>query len=184
MLSCQSKKIRAAFCTLFLAGISATLLAQAPAAQPVSSTPPTQFACADQEANFRIKKVNESSTAPATSGKADIYLIGNVPRTELFMKTPVVFVGMDGKWIGATRGKSYFQVQVNPGTHHLCVMSSAHLAFNSFTAEPGHAYYFLSSNSVNLVGVDGGATYNLVFNSVNDDEGAYLISQYQEVAPK
>ena len=58
-------------------------------------------------------------------------------------------VGVDGSWVGANHGKSYFFFPVDPGEHHLCIdwqSSNKNLVgmgyAASFTAEAGKVYYF------------------------------------------
>lgn len=60
-------------------------------------------------------------------------------------------VGLDGVWVGANHGKSYFFVLVNPGDHHFCVAQQTMLKASSkpgsaltLKAEAGKAYYFLA----------------------------------------
>jgi len=59
-------------------------------------------------------------------------------------------VGLDGQWIGATNGNSYFYFSVDPGEHHLCTNWQGFSFLGKtraagalhFTAEPGGVYYF------------------------------------------
>jgi hypothetical protein len=47
-------------------------------------------------------------------GKALVYFIVD------FVTAPTMRVGVDGNWVGANNGKSYFFFQINPGEHNLC----------------------------------------------------------------
>ncbi len=57
-------------------------------------------------------------------------------------------VGLDGSWVGANHGKSYFFVSVDPGEHAACTeWQSSHKIYSrqsaalSFRAEAGKVYY-------------------------------------------
>ncbi|MFY9531897.1 MAG: hypothetical protein WAR24_23585 [Candidatus Acidiferrales bacterium] len=58
-------------------------------------------------------------------------------------------VGLDGAWVGANHGKSYFFFPVDPGDHHLCTAWQSVLktlsqlgSAASLAAEAGMVYYF------------------------------------------
>jgi hypothetical protein len=63
---------------------------------------------------------------------------------------PSTLLGLDGQWIGATNGNSYFYFSVDPGEHHLCTNwqrfsflgKTRTVGALHFTAEPGGVYYF------------------------------------------
>jgi hypothetical protein len=48
-------------------------------------------------------------------GKALVYFLVD------FVAAPTMRVGVDGNWVGANNGKSYFFLQINPGEHNLCM---------------------------------------------------------------
>jgi hypothetical protein len=86
--------------------------------------------------------------------------------------------GLDGVWIGANQGDSYFSFVVTPGEHHLCVNwqskfgnESSHHALANFQADAGKNYYF----RVRVWGKAGQAYMDL--DAVNNDEGRYLVSR-------
>src|ERR1022692_4903336 len=62
---------------------------------------------------------------------------------------PTVRVSLDGSWVGANRGASYFFFPVEPGEHHLCAdwqsappsVVGRKLALSNLGAEPGQTYY-------------------------------------------
>ena len=93
-----------------------------------------------------------------------------------FMHATVRF-GMDGAWVGANSGNSYFALTVEPGVHHLCASWQSALGntkkdvdVTSFTAEPGHVYYFAAAVTVNS---RTSITFGL--SQLNEDEGKYLV---------
>ncbi|MFP5229593.1 MAG: hypothetical protein ACLGXA_18420, partial [Acidobacteriota bacterium] len=84
--------------------------------------------------------------------------------------TPTTRLGLDGDWVGATHGSSWFYFQVAPGVHHLCAETvtpaESDYAQLHFTAQSGEVYYFdakrlswfregLSWSDMTLLPVDG-----------------------------
>ncbi len=64
------------------------------------------------------------------------------------MRTPSMRVGMDGVWIGATQGASYFSLDILPGEHD-CVWLAVRIwpfekdgGLDFFHSESGEVYYF------------------------------------------
>lgn len=85
--------------------------------------------------------------------------------------------GMDGAWVGANYGNSYFAVTVDPGIHHLCASWQSSLGtlkknvdLTSFTAEPGQVYYFAAQ--VIVVARD---SFTFGISQLNEDEGKYRV---------
>jgi hypothetical protein len=90
-------------------------------------------------------------TLPPEADKAVIYIFQDAKRdsSARYIGNTTTRVGLDGVWVGANHGKSYFFVLVNPGDHHLCVAEQAILKTSSklgsalsVTAEAGKVYYF------------------------------------------
>jgi hypothetical protein len=134
---------------LFL--MTSLLLAQA-------QTPDTRVApsCGPDKVKFNVMTLkNPHQVKQPDAGKALVYFIednsafGSVPR-------PTTRAGVDGEWVGAAQGNSYFYFSVDPGEHHLCAcwqtwvgpgVDAAHkTAAAHFTAEPGGVYYFRVKN--------------------------------------
>jgi len=81
---------------------------------------------------------------------------------------------MDGAWVGANHGNSYFSVSVAPGEHHVCVTLQSSLVAQRvelahFTAEADRVYYFrtrlVMSRTVELLELD----------PIDSDQGKYLV---------
>lgn len=113
--------------------------------------------------------------------KAVVYFVeddsefGTVPK-------PTTRIGLDGAWVGATHGNSYFYVPVDPGEHHLCaswqtavvVFQGHQTAAAHFTAEPGGVYYFEVRNTwARDVG-----TARIRLKLLDSDEGQLLAGKY------
>lgn len=164
-------------------------------------------ACGDDSVKFDVKtEVNQAAPAPPTAGKAQIIFVEDGDaRTGSFVH-PIVRYGMDGSWVGANHGDSYFTVDVEPGTHHLCAnWQSSNQTFKksfdvaSFAAEPGKVYYFVvkagatgggggyvtpamgSNGAMTRGGMVFGGALNINFNltQLSEDEGKYRVKAWK-----
>jgi hypothetical protein len=82
-------------------------------------------ACGPIDASFNVR-LDESQRALAQPepGKALIYFIyDSGAASDVFPPTEPMMLGIDGVWVGANRGNSYFAVSVSPGEHHMCAAS-------------------------------------------------------------
>ncbi len=105
-------------------------------------------ACGDDSVKFNVKtEKNQPPPAPPPAGKAQIVIINNAGFARY---------GIDGAWVGANDGNSYFAVAVDPGERHLCAKYNISAMYPgrvkqetamvaSVTAEAGKIYYFQSS---------------------------------------
>ena len=89
----------------------------------------------------------------------------------------LVKVGVDGSWIGATKGDSYIFLATTPGEHHLCVNWQSRLgerarsfAMADLNAEAGNVYYF----RVKLFPGQGDFSFDL--DPINSDHGKFLVA--------
>lgn len=100
-------------------------------------------ACGDEKVKFDIKtEKNQPAPAGPAAGKAEIIFIQtNEGRDTFFTIAPTRF-GVDGAWVGANQGNSYFTLAVEPGVHHLCTVWETKAEVASFTAEAGQVYYY------------------------------------------
>ncbi len=134
--------------------------------------------CGADSVKFDVK-TEKSEAAPAgpAEGRAQIVFIENENQViGPFMHATVRF-GMDGAWVGANSGNSYFVLEADPGVHHLCASWQSSLGntkkdvdATSFTAEPGQVYYFAAQVTVNS---ETSITFGL--SPLNEDEGKYLV---------
>ena len=103
----------------------------------------------DVEFNFKTDK-NQHPTAQVEPGKAMVYIFNSVRTSaSINLGTVTVRVGVDGSWVGANHGDSYFYFAVDPGDHRICAQwQSSFGRFSklasaaSLSAEPGQVYYF------------------------------------------
>jgi hypothetical protein len=99
-------------------------------------------------------------------------------KTGIFTGDATTRVGMDGAWMGANKGDSYFTLSVPPGEHHLCVDWQANFgptkekySLLSFTAEAGGVYYFQAKVTV----ISEAAERSLILTRLSEDEGKYRV---------
>jgi hypothetical protein len=154
-------------------------------------------ACGDDSVKFDVA-TQKDQLAPASpaAGQAQIVFIESFVRNIGWIGGgPIIRFGMDGAWVGADKGDSYFTLTVNPGVHHLCAslqtisgrMKKNSVELTSFTAEPGKTYYYqftLSVGAHSTMGASGpgatnggGASTDFSFDlaAVNDDVGRFRI---------
>jgi hypothetical protein len=113
-------------------------------------------ACGDDKAQFEVKtEESQPAPAPPPDGKAQIVFVDDDSvKTSGFSFTTFRY-GMDGAWMGANKGNSYFVLNVDPGVHHLCVSPQTvsskgrmTVGIASVNAEPGKVYYLAAQLSV------------------------------------
>jgi Protein of unknown function (DUF2846) len=136
---------------------------------------PLPRACGPNDVSFTVKLDKSShSLTPPEPGKARIYFLQDTGVTAISSSpTEPTMFGVDGAWVGAIHGKSYFSMSIDPGEHHLC----AALKFNRegrtavlahLQVEAGRTYFYRMRLIEDLLGLD----------PVDSDEGSYLIANY------
>ncbi len=140
--------------------------------------------CGPAEMKFSVKSnENQHAVAKPEPGKALVYVIeeerplGNLNQ----IGHVTARVGLDGNWVGANHGNSYFSFAVEPGKHSICsdwqsmvksfqrMMSGA----ATFTAEEGKTYFFRVQ--VRLQQDEHPARFEL--GPIDDAQGSLLISK-------
>jgi hypothetical protein len=134
-------------------------------------------ACGDDKTTFDVK-VQKDQPAPALPDavNAQIVFIEKFDNVGLCVGCEVTTrVGVDGKWVGADRGNSYFSYTVTPAEHHLCVNWQGVQGHGpaSFKAEPGKVYYF--AINVKIRQDQSGMEQHLDLAALNESEGKYLV---------
>lgn len=150
-------------------------------------------ACGNDRIQFDVKTAKgQPAPAPAAAGMAQLVFVQFLDKDAcLGCGTPTSRIGVDGKWAGATRGISYFTMEIAPGEHHLCAdwqsMSSrfreSKAAVASFTAEAGMVYYFqveIKSTPAAVYGSAHGAVtsspaLSIDLKQLSTDEGKYRV---------
>lgn len=146
-----------------------------------------EAACGPKDIRFEVKPDAAHPTPQPDPGKALIYVIedlGQCPDCEVGghvfstnVNQALTKVGMDGAWVGANQGSSYFFFAATPGEHHLCITWQSRLetrsrafAMANFAAEEGKVYYFRERV------FPGEADYSFDLDLINSDEGKYLVA--------
>jgi hypothetical protein len=171
MIAMNPKLVLMLFCASLCAGVQA----HAKTILPDS--------CGDDKVKFSVKP-GDPQPAPALppAGKAQIVFIENLEEYGMYMTEPSTRFGVDGTWVGANKGNSYFVSAVDPGMHHLCVnwqsskeSESSKVSMASFTAEANKVYFFqvkvlLRQDSQGWVKE---RTFELT--QLNEDDGKYRV---------
>lgn len=108
--------------------------------------------------------------------EALVYVIQDLGQVEC-ADCALTKVALDGGWVGANHGSSYFFFEAEPGKRHICVNWQSRLESRSrvfglanFTAEAGHVYYFrvrlLFARSI----------YSFDLDPINSDQGKFLVA--------
>lgn len=147
--------------------------------------------CGSDGTTFNVKtQKNRPAPAPPAAGKAQFVFIEALDKDLACWScgTPTSRFGMDGAWVGANKGSSYFTVDVSPGEHHLCAdWQSAFgslkdkLGMADVNAEAGKTYYFEAKVTLHVHQYGTGANSSsevdqgFHFKQADDDEGQYRI---------
>src|SRR6266851_5046755 len=106
--------------------------------------------CGPDQVNFDVKADKKQHPAPqAEPGKALVYVFQDVEQSDgVNIGTVTTRVGLDGAWVGAIHGKSYFFFSADPGSHRVCAACQSNFKRLSklgsaadLTAEAGQVYY-------------------------------------------
>jgi hypothetical protein len=154
-------------------------------------------ACGSENIRYEVK--NEKREKPAKGDKSDgsnpggaeaapetaeIFVIENL-RASCFLCDSTTRIAMDGTWVGATKGNSYFSFPADAGEHHLCAelqsgaVTPETTSLSSFTADGGKTYYFrVRLTDMNNSG-KGGVDWSIDLEPIDSDEGQFLVSSYE-----
>jgi hypothetical protein len=151
-------------------------------AQDPSAISATGAACGSKSVRFDVRTDKSQHPFPNQEpGKALVYFVED-QRNDLKPCIGncgvITQVGLDGTWIGANRGSSYFFSFIGAGEHHLCAAwdrggerPQDRVSLTSFMAEPGHIYYIRVKATVIVP-----TFYSLDLEQMNQDEGQFLVS--------
>ena len=130
----------------------ALLFASPALAQDQAADARAAAGCGPENIQFDVKVDKKQHPAPQPeAGKALVYVFEEErwdgDKTNIGAVT--TRVGLDGAWVGANHGQSYFTVAVDPGDHRVCSAWQSVLkrysklgSAASFTAKPGKVFYF------------------------------------------
>ncbi|HEX4001784.1 MAG TPA: DUF2846 domain-containing protein [Candidatus Acidoferrales bacterium] len=138
--------------------------------------------CGAPSVNFSVKTDKKQHPfAQADAGKALVYFVEDDSNFAASPK-PTIRAGLDGNWVGATHGSSYFYFPVDPGEHDLCAswqgkFLGSYRSVVHFHAEPGELYFFRAKD-VFSDPKDGPLVRTMNLKSITRDEGQLLASEY------
>jgi len=144
--------------------------------------------CGPDPEHFDVKTTkNQHPEMKNEADKAVIYFLQDDLEFESIPR-PVVRLGIDSKWVGATHGTSYLATTVEPGEHHLCASWQTNVTIGQpkqgaalhFTAEAGKSYFFSARDRWFR---DHGS-FPMKFDTLDTDEGRLLISQFAVATSK
>jgi hypothetical protein len=155
--------------------VLAILLATSAAAQSASGNPTE--ACGPEHVSFKVNLEGSQHTpVQPDAGKARVYFIHDAGTSDRTLY-PIVKLAVDGTWVGANHGDSYFSVSVEPGEHHVCATLQSSLVpqrveLAHFTAAADAVYYYrtqlLTSRAIVVLELD----------AIDSDQGKYLIASF------
>ena len=151
------------------------LLASPVFAQDPAATGAANGGCGPSEAQFEVKTNDKQHpVAPPEAAKALVYIFEDMEHG------PTMRVGLDGVWVGANKGKSYFFFSVDPGDHQVCTnwqsgtfKKTAKRIGSAITlkVEAGRVYYLRTQ-----VYERSEQDHNVKLEPVETAEGQFLIS--------
>jgi hypothetical protein len=137
-------------------------------------------ACGPAATSFKVELDRaQHGPVPPEAGHAQIYFIheAGLPYERLTVGYPTTKYALDGSWVGAGHGDSWFAVAVAPGEHHVCATLQSsfvdqRVELAHFSVEAGKSYFFRTrlvlSGTVELLELD----------PIDSDEGEYAFSIY------
>jgi len=143
-------------------------------------------ACGDDSVKFDVSiKKDQPPPAPPEAGKAQIIFVDTVPYESALARFPTIRYGVDGAWVGANKGNSYFVLTVDPGVHNLCVsaegvargMAKDFIDMATLTAEPGKVYYF--ETRFGVIGGNGGGVMTFGLSPLEEKDGKYRVKAWK-----
>lgn len=133
-----------------LAAVLFVVFASPAFAQDQAAAARAAAGCGPDQVSFDVKTDKKQHPAPqAEPGKALVYVSQDVEQSNsVNIGTVTTRVGLDGAWVGAIHGKSYFFFSVDPGSHRVCAAWQSNFKRLSklgsaadLTAEAGQVYY-------------------------------------------
>ena len=134
-----------------------------------------EAACGPRDVKFEVRADESQHPTPTPeNGKALIYVVKEDRISSRFGSR----FGLDGKWVGALKGRTYFFVSIDPGEHHLCAIGqigvATRVSLRELKAEAGMTYYFVPH-------IVGEAVYAIDsefdLSQVDPDEGKDLVAR-------
>jgi hypothetical protein len=138
-------------------------------------------ACGDEKIKVDVA-VQKPSSAPPAANATTATLVFVQRLGESCIGCSVTRVGLDGAWIGANKGASFFSVTAAPGEHHVCAFWEApgartenKVELTELEALAGQIYYFQIE-----IGPRSTGEFAMRLKPIAADMGAFLVSQSKQ----
>ena len=161
-----------------------------------------EAACGDPMAKFKVQQPGTLIQPTVSIGEdaARVYILQDVvipykPGQNMAWE-PTIKVGLNGKWIGATRGRSYIVLPVKAGENHFCgqvqlsrlmwpsrCFLTGNTALLRLHVAAGQTYYVRAKTYRIDLG-DYGFVCSINLDTVNSDEGRLLLAESRPAAWK
>jgi hypothetical protein len=138
-------------------------------------------ACGDDKTKVDVA-AHEPSSAPPTANATSATLVFVQRLVESCIGCSVTRVGLDGTWIGANKGASFFPVTTAPGEHHVCAFWEApgarienKIGLTELEALAGQIYYFEIE-----IGPRSTGEFAMRLKPISADMGAFFVSRSKQ----
>jgi hypothetical protein len=147
-------------------------------------------ACGGGKVKFDVHtEGHQPLPARPPAGWAQIVLVEDQNQAPYYQDATVRF-GLDGEWVGASKGKSYFLMTVNPGVHRLCasMQDESNVELATVTAEADKVYYLEAKVTVHTMGTpisDFPPTFTvrLALAPLSEDQGQERLATWKRATP-
>jgi hypothetical protein len=169
-----------------VASVLMSLLITSAAQAAAVALPP---ACGDSKTKFDVKTQKDAPPpAGPDAGKAQFVFVETMDKGDKYHHClacdATTRVGLDGNWIGADHGDSYFTFSVDPGPHSVCVNwqsistgQSSQVGTLDVNAESGNVYYFQIAVVVHEANQPQYSVYNMMLAPLPPDAGSMLVQK-------
>ena len=140
--------------------------------------------CGNDSIQYDAKQEKDNPGLPALAGGKALIVFSESMPNEMRVQSTTRF-GVDGAWVGATKGDSYFTLTVDPGEHNLCAsmqsapsrMKKTFTQMATLTAEAGKVYYFEAA--VDVIGNANVGIASFDFSQLAEKEGKYRVKAWK-----
>jgi hypothetical protein len=129
---------------------------------PVAAHAALPEGCGNASVQFKVK-TDKKQPAPGAAPADSAQLIFVQSLDGDFAGAPTTRFGIDGSWVGADKGQSYFVVNVTPGAHHICAARQSGISQERdnvgaavIQVQAGKTYYFDFKVTRNEIGAANG----------------------------
>jgi hypothetical protein len=160
---------------------------RAPKNQSATTNP--RASCGPATVQFEVRNEKKTEKKHPLDGPAPnqalVYVVENL-RAGCFLCDTTTKIGLDGNWVGATKGNSYFSFPLGPGEHHLCASLQSDssgpetTSLAGFSADAGATYYFRARLTDQNNSGKGGVKWALDLDPLDSDQAQFMIDSYEQ----